>query len=89
MNISVWLISWRGIRCSDKERVTDRHRKNDWYCLPEKVMRFFSSGKDSPVDLLLLAGRPFNEQIAGYGLLVMNTRKEILEAFQSCSEAKW
>ena len=34
------------------------------------------------VDVLLLADRPFNEEIARYGPFVMNTREEIFEAFR-------
>jgi len=55
-------------------------RNSDEVCL--------SSGKDSPVELLLLAGRPFNEEIARYGPFVMNTREEIFEAFQDYQQGK-
>ena len=55
-------------------------RNGDEVCL--------SSGKDSPVELLFLAGRPFNEEIARYGPFVMNTREEILEAFQDYQQGK-
>ena len=34
------------------------------------------------VEILLLSGRPFNEQIASYGAFFMNTREEVFEAFQ-------
>ena len=55
-------------------------RNGDEVCL--------SSGKDTPLDLLLLAGRPFNEEIARYGPFVMNTREEIFEAFQDYQQGK-
>ncbi len=47
-----------------------------------------NSGKDSSVELLLLAGRPFNEQIASYGAFFMNTREEIFEAFQDYQQGE-
>ena len=40
------------------------------------------------VELLLLAGRSFNEQIASYGPFFMNTREEIFEAFQDYQQGK-
>ena len=40
------------------------------------------------VDVLLLADRPFNEEIARYGPFVMNTREEIFEAFQAYQQGK-
>lgn len=51
-------------------------------------MLFFSDGEgiqvkttDSPVRFVLIAGAPFKEPIAPYGPFVMNTREEIMEAF--------
>ena len=55
-------------------------RNGDEVCL--------KSGKDTPLDLPLLAGRPFNEEIALYGPFVMNTREEILEASQDYQQGK-
>lgn len=51
-------------------------------------MVFFSDGEgvqvkttDSPVRFVLIAGAPFKEPIMPYGPFVMNTRDEIMEAF--------
>ncbi len=51
-------------------------------------MLFFSDGDsvqvkttESSVRFVLIAGAPFNEPIAPYGPFVMNTREEIMEAF--------
>ena len=34
----------------------------------------------SPLDMLLIGGKPLNEPIARYGPFVMNKREEIMEA---------
>ena len=47
-----------------------------------------SSGKDTPLDLPLLSGRSFKEEITLYGPFVMNTREEIFEAFQDYQQGK-
>jgi redox-sensitive bicupin YhaK (pirin superfamily) len=41
-----------------------------------------TAGPDVPLDALVLAGRPLNEPVARYGPFVMNTRQQLVEAFE-------
>ena len=86
-NCMAYIIEGHGLFGAEKEHQSASEgqlvlfaRNGDGVCL--------SSGKDSPVELLLLAGRPFNEEIARYGPFVMNTREEIFEAFQDYQQGK-
>ena len=86
-NCMAYIIEGHGLFGAEKETQSASEgqlvlfaRNGDEVCL--------SSGKDSPVELLLLAGRPFNEEIARYGPFVMNTREEIFEAFQDYQQGK-
>ncbi|WP_242503925.1 pirin-like C-terminal cupin domain-containing protein [Aliivibrio salmonicida] len=44
---------------------------------------------DSETRFLLIAGRPLNEPIARGGPFVMNTREEVLQAFDDYSQGRF
>lgn len=49
----------------------------------------FTNRKSSPVEMVVLGGRPIGEPIAWAGPFVMNTRAEVLEAYEDFQKGKF
>ena len=54
----------------------------------EQIVIRAPKNSKSPLDILLIGGRPLNESIARYGPFVMNTKEEILQAVKDYRNGK-
>ena len=84
-NAFAYVISGNGIFGKDKTPVQERNLivfKNDGEYISIK------SNNKNPLDVLLVAGMPFNEPVVQYGPFVMNTREEIDKTLEDYRNGK-
>lgn len=84
-NAFAYVISGNGIFGKDKTPVQERNLivfKNDGEYISIK------SNNKNPLDVLVVAGMPFNEPVVQYGPFVMNTREEIDKTLEDYRNGK-
>jgi redox-sensitive bicupin YhaK (pirin superfamily) len=82
-NAIAYVLSGSG--AAGPEHVLIREGQAAWFGAGSGLVVTASPAPDSPtgrMEVLLLGGRPIREPIASYGPFVMNTREEILQAFE-------
>jgi hypothetical protein len=72
------------ITVNDKEKVPADH-----FALFENKGETFGIQAESDAVVLILSGEPINEPIAAHGPFVMNTRDELVQAFQDYNDGKF
>jgi quercetin 2,3-dioxygenase len=85
-NVFAWVVEGAGL--FGREKRTAR---------PGEMVLFEADGNevemaapaDSSLDVLLIGGKPLREPIARYGPFVMNTKAEILQAFEDFQEGRF
>jgi redox-sensitive bicupin YhaK (pirin superfamily) len=80
-NAFVYVIGGQGSFGSDnQEKLVQRGQMIIFSKDGEGVKIKAAENANSPLDMLLIGGKPLNEPIARYGPFVMNKREEIMEA---------
>lgn len=72
------------IKINEEEIVATDH-----FALFEKEGEIFTITAEEDAIVLILSGEPINEPIAAHGPFVMNTRQELVEAFQDFNTGKF
>lgn len=76
-NVGLYLFAGNGTVGPDERPVNERE-----FVIYERESGSISITAKERVELLLLAGRPLNEPVARYGPFVMNTRQQLIDAFE-------
>jgi len=85
-NTFAWVFSGEAALGPEGKRVTDGHMAT--FGPGDSVRVAVPADATGPAELLLLSGRPLNEPVARYGPFVMNTKQEILQAFEDYRAGK-
>ncbi|MDK2772041.1 MAG: pirin family protein [Flavobacterium sp.] len=70
-------------------KVNDNNVSTDHFVLFENEGEFFTIEATEEAIVLVLSGEPLNEPIAAHGPFVMNTREEIIQAFNDFNQGKF
>ena len=74
-----YVIKGKGFFTYHKNRIATRNQLVLWEAEGDKV---YIESYNSDLRFLLISGKPLKEPIAWYGPIVMNTKKELITAFQ-------
>jgi redox-sensitive bicupin YhaK (pirin superfamily) len=69
--------------------VNDEHVPLDHFCLFERVGERVVIQAEKDAVVLVLSGEPLKEPIAAHGPFVMNTREELVQAFNDFNQGKF
>ncbi len=81
-NVFAYVIEGRGSFAEPDENLVHEYSGNGTVILFDAGERITVKTEDEAVRFLLIAGRPIGEPVAWHGPIVMNTREELMHAFE-------